>query len=158
MRVVLQRVSRATVSVAGNPVGQIEAGWLALVGIAPGDGTKQFAWMADKIANLRCFADGDGKMNRSVQDIRGAVLAVSNFTLYADCQKGRRPSFLGAAKPEEAVPKYREFLDELLSLGIPVQSGVFGADMQIELVNDGPVTLILDTPGQGIVDAPAPLA
>ncbi len=153
MRVVLQRVSRATVSVAGNPVGQIEAGWLALVGIAPGDSTKQFTWMADKIANLRCFADDDGKMNRSVQDINGSILAVSNFTLYADCQKGRRPSFLGAAKPEVAEPKYREFLDELRALGLSVQSGIFGADMQIEPVNDGPVTLILDSPGGRLVDA-----
>lgn len=145
MRVVLQRVSAARVVVAGTTVGEIARGWLALVGITPADTTKELAWVADKIAHLRCFPDADGKMNLSVQDVGGAVLAVSNFTLYADCQKGRRPSFVAAARPEQAGPLYLEFLTQLRALGVPVQAGVFGADMRVELTNDGPVTLVLDT-------------
>lgn len=145
MRVVLQRVSAARVVVDGQTVGEIARGWLALVGIAPADTAKELVWMADKIANLRCFPDADGKMNLSVQDVGGAVLAVSNFTLYADCQKGRRPSFVNAARPEQAEPLYLEFLNQLKALGVPVQAGVFGADMRVELTNDGPVTLVLDS-------------
>jgi D-tyrosyl-tRNA(Tyr) deacylase len=145
VRVVLQRVSAARVTVAGQTVGQITRGWLALAGIAHTDTVKQLAWMAEKIANLRCFPDADGKMNLSVQDVGGMVLAVSNFTLYADCQKGRRPSFIAAARPEQAEPLFAEFLNQLRAMGVPVQAGVFGADMQVELTNDGPVTLVIDT-------------
>jgi D-tyrosyl-tRNA(Tyr) deacylase len=131
--------------VDGQTVGAIARGWLALVGMAPADSEKELAWMAEKIVHLRCFPDDDGKMNRSVQDVGGAVLAVSNFTLYADCQKGRRPSFIGAARPEQAEPLFAQFLNHLRALGVPVQAGVFGADMKVELTNDGPVTLILDS-------------
>ena len=146
MRVILQRVSEARVRVAGQTVGEIAVGWLALVGIAPTDTSKDLRWMADKIAQLRCFPDDDGKMNRSVLDVNGAVLAVSNFTLYADALKGRRPSFLGAAKPEVAALLFEQFLNELRLFGLPVQAGVFGADMKVELVNDGPITIPLDSP------------
>lgn len=145
MRVVLQRVSAARVIVDGAVIGEITRGWLALVGMAPTDTPTELAWMAEKIANLRCFPDADGKMNLSVQDVAGAVLAVSNFTLYADCQKGRRPSFVNAARPEVAEPLYVEFLNRLRALGLPVQAGRFGADMQVELTNDGPVTLLIDS-------------
>ncbi len=145
MRVVLQRVSAARVVVDGQTVGEIARGWLALVGVSPADTAREISWMADKIAHLRCFPDADGKMNLSVQDVGGAVLSVSNFTLYADCQKGRRPSFVNAARPEQAEPLYLEFLNHLRALGVPVQAGVFGADMRVELTNDGPVTLILDS-------------
>jgi D-tyrosyl-tRNA(Tyr) deacylase len=145
MRVVLQRVSSARVIIAGEVVGEIGRGWLALLGVAhsdtPGDATK----LADKVANLRAFSDPEGKMNLSVQDVGGRVLVVSNFTLYADCRKGRRPSFVAAARPEQAEPLCRIFADGLRALGVPVAEGRFGADMQVELVNDGPVTLVLDT-------------
>jgi D-tyrosyl-tRNA(Tyr) deacylase len=146
MRIVLQRVSRAQVDIDGATVGRIERGWLALLGIAPGDGIPQGRWLAEKVANLRAFPDDSGKMNLSVQDIGGGVLVVSQFTLYADCEKGRRPSFVKAAPPAIAEPLYEQFLNELRALGLPVQCGRFGADMQIELVNDGPVTLILESP------------
>jgi D-tyrosyl-tRNA(Tyr) deacylase len=147
MRVVLQRVSRASVTIAGEVVGQIGRGWLALLAVAPGDGEAQAAWLAEKVANLRAFPDTDGKMNLGVQDVAGGVLVVSNFTLYGDCQKGRRPSFIGAARPELAEPLCRAFARNLRALGVPVAEGRFGADMQVELVNDGPVTLVVDTAG-----------
>lgn len=146
MRVVLQRVSRARVSIAGDVVGDVGRGWLALLGVAPGDAADDAARLAEKVANLRAFPDAAGKMNLSVQDVAGGVLVVSNFTLYGDCQKGRRPSFIGAARPEQAEPLCRAFVTELRALGVPVAEGRFGADMQVELVNDGPVTLILDSP------------
>lgn len=146
MRAVLQRVSAARVVVAGQAVGEIARGWLALVGVAPTDTPAAAEWLAEKVANLRCFPDADGKMNLSVHDVGGAVLAVSNFTLYADAQKGRRPSFVAAARPEQAEPLYQAFVNGLKALGVPVACGLFGADMQVELVNDGPVTLILDAP------------
>ena len=145
MRVVLQRVSRAKVTVEDRTVGEIARGWLAFLGIAHDDTTKDIAWLADKVANLRCFPDADGKMNLSVQDVNGSVLVVSQFTLYGDCSKGRRPSFIGAARPEVAIPLYEEFLNALKSLGLPVAAGQFGTDMQVELANDGPVTLVLDS-------------
>ena len=145
MRVVLQRVSRASVTVAGEVVGEVGRGRLALLPVAPGDGEAQAAWLAEKVANLRAFPDADGKMNLSIQDVGGGVLVVSNFTLYADCRKGRRPSFVAAARPEQAEPLCRAFADGLRALGVPVAEGRFGADMQVELVNDGPVTLVLDT-------------
>lgn len=145
MRVVLQRVSAARVVVGGQVVGEIGRGWLALVGIAPTDTPGVLDWMAEKVVHLRCFPDADGKMNRSLLDEGAAILAVSNFTLLADCQKGRRPSFIGAARPEQAEPLYREFLNRLRAFGVPVQDGMFGADMQVELTNDGPVTLVIDS-------------
>jgi D-tyrosyl-tRNA(Tyr) deacylase len=145
MRVVLQRVSSASVIVAGETVGAIDRGWLALLGIAPTDTKSDSEWLAEKTAYLRCFPDTEGKMNLSVLDIGGAVLAVSQFTLYGDCSKGRRPSFVGAARPEVAEPLYQAFVDGLRSFGIPVSCGVFGADMQVELTNDGPVTLVVET-------------
>lgn len=146
MRVILQRVSAAAVVVAGETVGKVERGWLALVGVAPGDTAKEVGWMAEKVAHLRCFPDADGKMNLSVLDIGGGVLLVSNFTLYADCQKGRRPSFTGAARPEVAEPLVVELANALRALGLPVATGRFGADMRVTLTNDGPVTLVVDSP------------
>ncbi|HEY2786412.1 MAG TPA: D-aminoacyl-tRNA deacylase [Fimbriiglobus sp.] len=146
MRVVLQRVSSARVVVAGEVVGEVGRGWLALVGVAPNDTADNAAWLADKVAGLRCFSDAEGKMNLSVQDVNGGVLVVSQFTLFADCAKGRRPSFIGAARPEIAEPLVSAFANGLRALGIPVGEGRFGADMQVELVNDGPVTIIVDSP------------
>lgn len=146
MRAVLQRVCRAKVTVETEITGEIAAGWLVLLGVAPNDSRKEIAWLADKIANLRAFADAEGKMNLSVHDIGGSVLIVSQFTLYGDCMKGRRPGFTGAALPAIAEPLYEEFVTALKSLGVPVSTGRFGADMQVELVNDGPVTFVIDTP------------
>jgi len=146
MRVILQRVSEARVAVDGRIIGEIGRGWLALVGIAPTDTAKEVAWMADKMAQLRAFPDADGKMNLSLLDVGGGVLLVSNFTLYADCQKGRRPSFLGAARPGVAEPLVNDLANALRALGVPVATGQFGADMLVNLTNDGPVTLVIDTP------------
>jgi D-aminoacyl-tRNA deacylase len=145
MRAVIQRVRRASVTVHDELTGAIGTGWLVLLGIAPGDTQVEIGWLADKIANLRAFADGDGKMNRSVQDAEGSVLVVSQFTLYGDCRKGRRPSFTSAAPPATAEPLYEAFVNALRALGIPVATGRFAADMQVELVNDGPVTFLLDS-------------
>ena len=144
MRVILQRVSEASVTVSGQVIGQIQKGWLALVGIAPEDTPENASWLADKVANLRAFTDSEDKMNLSVIDVQGSVLVVSNFTLYADCQKGRRPSFIGAARPEVAEPLVQAFCNALKKLGVPVEQGQFGADMRVQLVNDGPVTLIVE--------------
>jgi D-aminoacyl-tRNA deacylase len=146
MRVILQRVLEARVAADGQPVGQVGRGWLALVGVAPTDTGQEVAWTAEKVAHLRCFPDPDGKMNLSVLDVGGGVLLVSNFTLYADCQKGRRPSFLGAARPEAAEPLVTDLANALRALGVPVATGRFGADMQVTLTNDGPVTLVIDSP------------
>ncbi|MBM3979405.1 MAG: D-tyrosyl-tRNA(Tyr) deacylase [Planctomycetes bacterium] len=145
MRAVLQRVSRASVTVANEVVGAIDRGWLLLLGIGPADAPEQVEWLADKVANLRAFPDADGKMNLSVQDVGGAVLVVSQFTLYGDCAKGRRPSFIGAAPPAVAEPLYEALAAALKRLGVPVACGRFGADMQVELVNDGPVTFVLES-------------
>jgi D-aminoacyl-tRNA deacylase len=144
MRVILQRVSEASVTVSGQVIGQIQKGWLALVGIAPEDTPENANWLADKVANLRAFTDSEDKMNLSVIDVQGSVLVVSNFTLYADCQKGRRPSFIGAARPEVAEPLVQVFCNALKKLGVPVEQGQFGADMRVQLMNDGPVTLIVE--------------
>ncbi len=145
MKVLLQRVSRAQVSVDGRVVGSINAGLLLLVGIGQGDGTEQLEWMVSKVCNLRVFADADGKMNRSVLDTRGEVLAVSQFTLYADSSKGNRPSYIQAAPPEQAMALYEQFCALLeAKLAKPVARGRFGAHMDVELVNDGPVTLMLE--------------
>jgi D-tyrosyl-tRNA(Tyr) deacylase len=147
MRAVLQRVRRAKVTVGGEVTGEIGPGWLVLLGVAPGDSPKDVDWLADKVANLRAFPDADGKMNLSVPDVGGAVLVVSQFTLYGDCRKGRRPSFTGAAGPAVAEPLYEAFVAALRALGVPVATGRFAADMQVELVNDGPVTFVIETGG-----------
>ena len=141
MRAVVQRVSEASVSVDGAVVGRVGAGLLVLLGVAPGDGDAQVDWMAKKLAELRIFPDDAGKMNRSVRDVGGGVLVISQFTLYGDASKGRRPSFIGAAHLDIARRLYERLADAL-----GAARGVFGADMKVALVNDGPVTLILDTP------------
>lgn len=146
MRAVVQRVAEASVSVAGEVRGAIGPGLLVLLGVAPGDGAPQIDWLARKLVGLRIFADDEGRMNRSVADIGGGVLVVSQFTLYGDCRKGRRPSFVGAARPEHAEPTYEAFCEAVAGQGVPVQRGVFGGDMAVQLVNDGPVTLVIDTP------------
>ena len=148
MRVVLQRVSRAEVRVDGKVTGKIGTGFLVLAGFAPSDGDDTLGWMADKILGLRLFGDAAGKMNLALADVNGALLVVSQFTLYGDAQKGRRPSFTDAAPPEMAVPLYERFVTLLrqrgAGSGTAVETGEFGAMMQVELVNDGPVTLILE--------------
>lgn len=144
MRVVLQRVNSASVSVGGRVVGEIGRGFLLLAGFGASDGDEQLQWMADKIAGLRLFADEDGKMNLSLGDVEGAVLVVSQFTLYGDARKGRRPSFVDAAPPGLAEPLYERFGAALAGHGLRVETGEFGALMEISLVNDGPVTLILE--------------
>jgi D-tyrosyl-tRNA(Tyr) deacylase len=144
MRALLQRVSRAEVRVNGRVTGRIDAGLVVLVGFSHADGEEQIAWMADKILGLRIFADENDKMNRALDDIGGAVLVVSQFTLYGDAQKGRRPSFIDAARPERAIPLYERFIAFLRASGLRVETGEFGARMDVELVNDGPVTLWLE--------------
>ena len=145
MRVVLQRVSEAGVAIDGAVVGEIGVGLMLLVGFTPGDAEEQLSWMADKIVSLRVFTDQEGKMNLSVDDVDGELLVVSQFTLYADTRKGRRPSFVHAAPPEIAVPLYERFI-ALLEERVPgrVETGRFGAMMDVSLVNDGPVTLVLE--------------
>ena len=145
MRAVLQRVERASVGVEGATVGQIAAGWLVLLGVAKGDTDADADRLADKVVGLRAFADDDGKMNRSVGDVGGSVLVVSQFTLLGDCRAGRRPSFVEAADPAEAERLYLRFADQVRATGLPVATGKFRADMRVELVNDGPVTLLLDS-------------
>jgi D-tyrosyl-tRNA(Tyr) deacylase len=145
MRTVLQRVTRASVEVDGVSVGRIERGWLVLLGVAQGDTEEDAAWVADKVLNLRGFEDDAGKMNRSVLDVRGGVLVVSQFTLLADCRAGRRPSFTAAADLPLAERLYRDCVQRLSASGLEVATGVFRAMMQVELVNDGPVTFVLDT-------------
>jgi len=149
VRVVLQRVRHAKVTVDGQVVGEIGRGLLLLVAFADGDNDATLAWMAQKCADLRIFPDDAGKMNRSLLDVGGDVLAVSQFTLYGDCRKGRRPSFIGSAPPQRAEALYDRFLAELPRI-VPgqVASGRFGAEMKVELLNDGPVTLILDRDGE----------
>ena len=140
----LQRVSRAGVSVDGEPVASIGNGLLVLVGVEAGDGPEEVEVVAGKLAGLRIFPDGDGKMNRSVVDVEGKILVVSQFTLLGDAAKGRRPSFTGAAPPDHAEPLVESLVGTLSAMGIPTVSGVFGAAMEVDLVNDGPVTLVLD--------------
>lgn len=144
MRVVLQRVSRARVTVDGRVTGEIGRGLLLLAGFTDGDTDEALAWMADKVVELRIFPDDEGKMNRSVRDVGGGLLVVSQFTLYGDTRKGRRPSFVDAARPEVAIPLYERFVDLLRATGLPVGTGEFGAMMDVELLNEGPVTLILE--------------
>jgi D-aminoacyl-tRNA deacylase len=144
MRVLLQRVSRAEVRVGDRITGRIGRGFLLLVGLTHADGEPQLAWMSDKIIGLRVFSDNEGKMNLSIGDVGGGLLVVSQFTLYGDAAKGRRPSFIDAARPEAAVPLYERFVALLRESGLPVATGEFGAMMDVELVNDGPVTLWLE--------------
>jgi D-aminoacyl-tRNA deacylase len=146
MRVVIQRVSSARVRVGGRIAGQINRGFLVLLGIEQNDTEADGQWLAEKIAKLRVFPDDAGQMNRSAGEVGGDALVVSQFTLHASTQKGTRPSFNRAARPEQAVPLYERFIAQLsIALGRPVQTGEFGAHMDVELVNDGPVTLILDS-------------
>ena len=144
MRVLLQRVSRAEVRVGERVTGRIGLGYLLLVGFTHGDTEPTLAWMADKVIGLRLFADAEEKMNLSLGDVGGALLVVSQFTLYGDAAKGRRPSFIDAARPEAAVPLYERFIVLLRAHGVQVETGEFGAMMDVELVNDGPVTLWLE--------------
>ena len=146
MRALLQRVSRADVRVAGNlqSTGRIERGLLVLAGFTAGDSYETVDWMAAKVADLRIFPDAEDKLNLSVLEAGGSVLVVSQFTLYGDASKGRRPSFIAAARPEQAVPLYQRFVAALRERGLRVETGEFGAHMEVELVNDGPVTLWLE--------------
>ena len=145
MRAVVQRVSRARVTVGERETGAIGRGLLVLVGISPEDGDAQASWLADKVANLRIFTDDDGKMNLSLIDVSGAVLLVSQFTLYGDARKGRRPSFVGAAQGAEAEALYDRCVEAIRTQGIDCATGEFGAMMDVELVNEGPVTILLDS-------------
>ncbi|MBN2129211.1 MAG: D-tyrosyl-tRNA(Tyr) deacylase [Sedimentisphaerales bacterium] len=145
MRAVIQRVSQAKVQVEDEVVGQVARGLLVYLGVGKGDGEKDAEFMAEKLANLRIFADDAGKMNRSVIDVGGAVLLVSNFTLHGDCRKGRRPSFDAAGAPERAERLYERVAERIAQQGAPVQTGAFGAHMQVTSTNDGPVTFLLDT-------------
>ncbi|MEY3458482.1 MAG: hypothetical protein RL215_1639 [Planctomycetota bacterium] len=145
MRAVIQRVSEASVTVDGVVVGRIGRGFLVLLGITHSDTNEDVLWIAQKIAGLRVFEDADGKMNLGLSDVGGGVLLVSQFTLYGDCRKGRRPSFVEAARPEAAVPLYEAVVAELRGQGLVVETGTFQAHMDVRLLNDGPVTLLLDS-------------
>lgn len=146
MKAVIQRVNGVSLVIDGAEHSRIGRGLLILLGVKEGDTPENGTLLAKKCGEIRIFEDEQGKMNRSVKDVGGEIMVVSNFTLYADCSHGRRPSFIAAARPEQAIPLYEKFLEEVAGFaGVPVQSGVFGADMKITLLNDGPVTLVLDT-------------
>lgn len=145
MRAVVQRVTRAEVKVDGAITGKIDKGLLVFVGVAPEDTEKDMEYIADKIVNLRIFEDDDEKMNLCLSDVGGELLVVSQFTLYGDCRKGRRPNFTGSCEPVKAEKMYNEMIDYLRNKGIKTECGVFGADMKVDLLNDGPVTLLLDS-------------
>ncbi|KGP76752.1 D-tyrosyl-tRNA(Tyr) deacylase [Desulfosporosinus sp. Tol-M] len=145
MRSVVQRVKRASVTVNGENVGEISAGLLVLLAVGQDDGEKDVNWMVDKLVDLRIFEDDKGKMNRSVHDVGGEILVVSQFTLYGDCRRGKRPSFTSAAPPESAKALYERSVEALRSRGMKVETGVFQAQMNVELINDGPVTLLMDS-------------
>ena len=147
MRAVVQRATSARVLVDSEIVGQLDPapGLVVLLGVGPTDAESQARLMADKVAGLRIFVDEEGKINRSVRDVAGGALVVSQFTLYADVRRGRRPGFTGAAAPEIAAPLVERFMEELRALGVPTQGGRFGAHMQVELINDGPMTIVLDS-------------
>ena len=145
MRAVIQRVSEASVTVDQVVSGRIQRGFLVLVGVADDDEEKDALWIAEKIAGLRVFEDSDEKMNLSLEDVQGAVLLVSQFTLFGDCRKGRRPSFVEAARPEKARALYEKLAENLRQLGLVVETGVFQAHMEVRLLNNGPVTLLLDS-------------
>ena len=145
MKIVVQRVSQASVKVGREIVGEISKGLLLLVGIEENDEKEDAEWLSKKILDLRIFSDEEGKMNRSVKDINGDILCVSQFTLIADYKKGNRPSFIKAAKPEKAVPLFEYFKGLIKSSGLKTESGIFGADMKVSLLNDGPVTIVMDS-------------
>ncbi|MEC5172266.1 D-aminoacyl-tRNA deacylase [Chryseobacterium nepalense] len=145
MKTVIQRVSESHVKVDGNIVGEIGKGLMLLVGIDENDTKTDADWLVQKILNLRVFGDEDGKLNLSVQDIKGEILCISQFTLIADYKKGNRPSFIKAAKPDKAIPLFDYFKQELSKSGLKTESGVFGADMKVSLINDGPVTIVMDS-------------
>ncbi|BAD41415.1 putative D-tyrosyl-tRNA(Tyr) deacylase [Symbiobacterium thermophilum IAM 14863] len=145
LRAVVQRVSRARVTVGGEVVGQIGPGYVVLLGVSREDDEAAADYLAEKVAGLRVFEDEEGKMNRSIQEAGGAVLAVSQFTLYGDVRRGRRPGFDRAARPEQAEPLYRRFVERLRALGLHVETGRFQTHMEVELVNDGPVTILIDS-------------
>lgn len=145
MRALLQRVKQGKVEIEGNLQGKCEKGYVLLLGIKDGDTEKECDYLADKVLGLRVFEDEEGKLNKSILDIGGQMLVVSQFTLYADCKKGRRPSFIGAARPETAIPLYERFVERIRAAGIPTETGRFGADMLVTIENDGPVTIWLDT-------------
>ena len=145
MKIVVQRVSQASVKVSREIVGEISKGLLLLVGIEENDEKEDAEWLSKKILDLRIFSDEEGKMNRSVKDINGDILCISQFTLIADYKKGNRPSFIKAAKPEKAVPLFEYFKGLIKSSGLKTESGIFGADMKVSLLNDGPVTIVMDS-------------
>ena len=144
MKLVIQRVKNASVTVEEKVVGEIEKGFLVLIGIKVGDTKEQADYLVKKLCNLRVFTDENDKMNLSLKDVGGKLLIVSQFTLYANCNDGNRPSFIEAARPEEAIPLYEYFCDECAKRGFEVQKGIFGADMKVQLLNDGPVTIIIE--------------
>ena len=144
MKLVIQRVERAKVTVEGEIIGKIDRGYMVLVGVGPEDTKQNADFLANKLCNLRVFEDERGKMNLSIQDIGGKILAISQFTLYADCKKGNRPSFIGAAKPEYAKELYEYFMEACKRHNIPVEHGIFGAHMKVDFINDGPVTILLE--------------
>ncbi len=144
MKLVVQRVKKAEVKVDGNIVGKIDKGFLVLIGIKVGDTKEQADYLVKKLCNLRVFSDENDKMNLSIKDVKGKLLIVSQFTLYGDCSQGNRPSFIEAARPEEANPLYEYFCNQCELNDIEVQKGIFGADMKVELINDGPVTIIIE--------------
>lgn len=144
MRLILQRVTAGKVSVGGKTIAEISQGLVILLGVAPADSEQQARTLAEKTANLRIFEDEQGKMNRSILDIKGSALVVSQFTLYADARKGRRPSFTDAALPDQARPLVQRFVELLQAQGVPAQTGAFGAHMLVEIANDGPVTILLE--------------
>ena len=154
MRIILQRVKNARVDVAGETVGSIGPGLLIFLGVTHGDRNEDAEYLADKVIQLRIFADEAGRMNRSLLEVQGALLVVSQFTLYGDCRKGRRPSFDNAAGPEQARALYEFFIERLRSRNIAVESGVFQAEMEIHLINDGPVTFILDSRSSSAANLP----
>lgn len=144
MKLVIQRVKNASVEVEEKIVGEIEKGFLVLVGIKTGDTKEQADYLVKKVCNLRIFTDENNKMNLSIKDVNGKLLIVSQFTLYGNCNDGNRPSFIEAAKPEEAIPLYEYFCNECAKKGIEVERGIFGADMKVKLLNDGPVTIVIE--------------
>lgn len=144
MRIVIQRAEKAKVSVDGEIVGQIGRGFMVLVGVGPEDTKQNADFLVNKMCNLRIFEDEQGKMNLSIKDVGGQILAISQFTLYADCKKGNRPSFAGAAKPKQANELYEYFMNEIKKQGIKVEHGIFGAHMKVDFINDGPVTILLE--------------
>ncbi len=145
MRAVVQRVSEASVSVDNEVTGAIESGIVVFLGVESGDNEKDISYVADKVANLRIFEDDEGKMNLSVSDVGGSVLAISQFTLFGDVRKGKRPSFISAARPEAANESYEKFVGLVRDMGIRVETGVFQADMKVKVFNDGPVTILIDS-------------